>query len=228
MQPSTQTLFSSHKTHCDDKCRQAQDNIMHCACKDNLLQRQMEEMIKAQLLEIHGYYDTVEAELVRQNEVSSALAIKFKKPLDVVMQDIQYHSKVTLQCKVNSHNAWKHLKSMNLNVLGEFSFYIIKPAIYLLFTALEVTDDERNLLHSLQDLDDKDGYTEFKKLPDKLFSLVVDELDAYRHQQMRGQKSMSKVRSQDIRRTAEKVTQEASQLYLCHDMLSIIIIIRVA
>lgn len=78
----------------------------------------------------------------------------------------------------------------------------------VLHTALEINNEERDLLLKLQGLNNKDSYSEFKALPNKLFDIIIDELDMHHGQQMKGQKLTARACSQNIRRPIEMIIRE--------------------
>ncbi|KAL5520199.1 hypothetical protein ACEPAG_9412 [Sanghuangporus baumii] len=171
MSETAQTTLEERRTLIEDECRRTRQQILCRGRKDNLSQQQIEEMTTARLLTIHAYFDAIEEEFVRQTEVASALAIKFKKPLDAVLQDIQHCSRLTIQRRVNVYNAWKHIKNIDIAELEG------------------LTEEEKSLLLNLTErYDDDDVYNDFLDLLEHIRTVVLDQLDVDRNQQMKGQK----------------------------------------
>ena len=82
---------------------------------------QQESYTRKRMETTYGYYKALEELRRRQKEEAAAIAVKFSKPVDAVLQDLQYQKTYTNSRKPNRRNAWAHFITLDLGGLGEFS-----------------------------------------------------------------------------------------------------------
>lgn len=176
--------------------------------KNNLSTAQIEAQTKARLDTQRAYHQDIEDLFKIQEEKAHELAAKFNKSVQTVLKDVQHRGRLTRRRGVNPYNAWNHFRTMDIAFSGKLFIFIVATPCLISPKEPDISEVEKNTLIDLQRLDEHEGYEKFQELPQKLYDLVIDELNLFRAQQLKGSRSTARARGQDMRQTTARITSE--------------------